>query len=173
MTGDAYETILTRHVTRAMSPEPVGDEDLAKVLRAARHAPNAGNRRLQPVVPVTDPRRIRQIRLVSPGMLPHPPALLVICIDVERALGYGMREDQPGLLIDVGTSAATILLAAHAIGLASCPVASFSRAAVDRLLGLGTGVRSRLIICLGHAAAGGAEPPAMGRWAGLSAGRPA
>lgn len=164
MRNVAYETILTRRVTRSMSDQPISEEDVEGVLRAGRHAPNAGNRRLQPVHAVTDAGTLRLIRLVAPGMLAKPAAALVICIDRGRAATFGFREDSPGLFIDVGTSAATMLLAAHALGLASGPVTSFSRAAVDRLLGLPPSVHSRMIVCLGHPAAG--EPPPMGRWSG-------
>ncbi|HVE30906.1 MAG TPA: nitroreductase family protein, partial [Mycobacteriales bacterium] len=61
--------------------------------------------------------------------------------------------------VDVGTTAATMLLAAHAVGLGSCPVTSFSRAAVARLLGLAEGIEPRLVVCLGHPA--GHQPPAI------------
>jgi nitroreductase len=154
-----YDAIRTRRVTRQMDDRPVDPADLDLVVRAARYAPNAGNRRLQPVYPVSSPRLIRLLRLVAPGMLPRPQAAVVVCVDEGRAVGYGFRPDAPGLFIDVGTTAATMLLAAHAIGLASCPVTSFSRAAVARLLGLADSITPRLIVCLGHAAA--EQPPPM------------
>ena len=162
MNDAAYAAIRSRRVTRNMSAEPVDREAFELVIDAARHAPNAGNRRLQPVVGVTDPRLLRLLRLIAPGMVPRPQAAAVICIDVKRAAGYGFRPDAPGLYIDVGTSAATMLLAAHAVGLASCPVTSFSHAAAGRLLALAPGVTPQLIVCLGHAATD--QPPPMGGW---------
>jgi len=95
-------------------------------------------------------------------MLPVPQAAAVICIDEARAHGYGFRPTTPGLYVDVGTTAATMLLAAHAIDLAACPVTSFSHVAAGRLLGLDPQVRPQMIICLGHAAR--VQPPAMGHW---------
>ena len=83
-------------------------------------------------------------------------------IDRQRAAGYGFRPDTPGLYVDVGTTAATLLLAAHAVGLAACPVTSFSRAAAARLLGLDAAVVPQLIVCLGHADHN--QPPAVGKW---------
>lgn len=147
-----YDAIRTRRVTREMSDAPVAAHDLELVVAAARWAPNAGNRRLQPVVAVSDPVLLRLLRMVSPGMIARPQAAAVICIDVPRAIGFGFEPAAPGLYVDVGTTAATLLLAAHSLGLASCPVTSFSRAAVARLLGLGPGVRPELVVCLGHAA---------------------
>lgn len=162
--GDAVlEAIRRRRVVRNMTGEPVDPSDLAAVLSAIRFAPNAGNRRLQPVVAVTDPARLRLLRLVAPGMLARPAAAVVICVDVARAVDFGFVPDHPGLFIDVGTAAATGLLAAHALQLAAEPVTSFSRTAASRLLELRPGLDPRMILCLGHAAA--AQPPAMGAWA--------
>lgn len=155
--------IFARRVVRSMTTEPVDPEHLATVLRAARAAPNAGNRRLQPVVPVTDPARLRLLRLVAPGMVARPTAAAAICIDQPRAIEYGFDPGSPGLYIDVGTTAATMLLAAEALNLAAEPVTSFSRVAAARILDLADGVEPRLIVCLGHR--GDRQPPAMGRWA--------
>jgi nitroreductase len=154
--------IFSRRVVRNMTDQPVTGADLEVVLRAARAAPSAGNRRLQPVVPVSDPAQLRLLRMVSPGMLARPQAAAVICIDRARGEAYGFAPDTPGLYIDVGTRAATMLLAAHALGLAAQPVTSFSRVAAARLLGLRVSLEPRMIVCLGHPAVD--QPPPMGGW---------
>ena len=156
------QAIFARRVVRNMTDEPVAGSDFELVLRAARAAPSAGNRRLQPVIPVSDPAQLRLLRLVSPGMLARPRAAAVVCIDLARAEEYGFAPETPGLYIDVGTTAATMLLAAHALGLAAQPVTSFSRAAAGRLLGLPVAFEPRMIICLGHPARD--QPPPMGGW---------
>jgi nitroreductase len=142
--------IFDRRVTRSMSDRPVDADSLALILRAARSAPNAGNRRLQPAIPVTDPATLRLLRSVSPGMIARPTAALVVCIDVARAEEYGFAPDAPGLLIDVGTAMATVLLAAYAVDVGAVPVSSFSRVAVGRILGLPDTTVPRIIVCLGH-----------------------
>jgi nitroreductase len=151
--------IFDRRVTRSMSNRPVDPDSLSLILRAARSAPNAGNRRLQPVVPVTDPATLRRLRSVSPGMIARPTAAVVVCIDVARAEEYGFAPDAPGLLIDVGTAMATVLLAAYAVGVGAVPVSSFSRVAVGRILGLPATTVPRIIVCLGHPTA--TQPPPM------------
>jgi nitroreductase len=147
-----YDAIRTRRVTRRMSDEPVDPEVVDQVAASARWAPNAGNRRLQPVLSVTDPVTLRLLRAVSPGMVPEPQAALVICLDAARAEEFGFVSGHPGLYVDIGTSAATLLLAAHSLGLGACPVTSFSRAAAARILGLRAALSPELIVCLGHAA---------------------
>jgi nitroreductase len=145
-----YDVIRTRRVTRAMSAEPVDPALVDTVLQAARWAPNAGNRRLQPVQAVIDPVTLRLLRAVSPGMVPRPQAAIVICLDTARAEEFGFQPGHRGLYVDIGTTAATLLLAAHSLGLGACPVTSFSRAAAARVLGLRPGLSPEMIVCLGH-----------------------
>jgi nitroreductase len=152
MIRDALEVIRTRRVVRAMSDDPVPRDRLEHILDAAAHAPSAGNRRLHRFVVVDDPPTLRVIRMVSPGMLQHPAAAIVICIDAARATGYGFKENSSGLYVDVGTTAQTMLLAAHALGVGSGPVTSFSKAAVSVVLNLPAGWKPEMIICLGFAA---------------------
>jgi len=162
--GEVYEAIRSRRVTRSMSMQPVDPAQLEQVVRSARYAPNAGNRRLQPVLAIDDARHLRLLRMIAPGMIARPTAAAVVCIDFGRAEQFGFRRETAGLFIDVGTTAATMLLAAHALGLAACPVTSFSRVAADRLLGLDPDVSAQMIICLGHAGDPEAEPPLIGGW---------
>lgn len=145
-----YDAIRTRRVTRQMSEAPVDPASLELVLQAVRWAPNAGNRRLQPVLAVTDRVTIRLLKAVSPGMVPTPQAVVVITVDTARAEEFGFPQGHRGLYIDVGTTAATLLLAAHSVGLGACPVTSFSRAAVARILTLPDGTSPEMFVCLGH-----------------------
>jgi nitroreductase len=154
-----YEALRARRVARRMSDRPVPSEVVDRVVEAARFAPNAGNRRLQPVVAVTDSTTLRLLRLISPGMIPVPQAALVICIDHGRAASYGFPPGMPGLYIDVGTLAATLLTAAQAVGIGACPVTSFSRAAAARILALPGPIQPFMVICLGYPDPAGAPPP--------------
>ncbi|MFB7663573.1 nitroreductase family protein [Kitasatospora sp. NPDC056138] len=153
MNDTVLRAIRTRRVVRVLTPEPVDHRQLTAVLDSARYAPHAGNRRLHRYVAVTRPPLLRALRMVSPGMLQHPTAAIVVCVDWPQVRSYGFPPANPGPYIDVGTAAATLLLAAHGIGLGAGPVTSFSRAAVATLLNLADGVRPELIVCLGHPAA--------------------
>lgn len=146
--------IRSRRVVRAMTTEPVSREILEAVLDAGRWAPTAGNRHLQRFVVTDDPATLRVLRAVSPGMLQRPAAAITICTDRELAAEYGFPPDTPGLHVDVGTATATLLLAAHALGIGAGPVTSFSRAAVAVVLRLPAGWVPELVVCLGHPAPG-------------------
>ena len=161
MNDAVLHAIRTRRVARAMSNAPVEQDQLRTILDSARYAPHAGNRRLHRYVVVTRPSLLRAVRMVSPGMLQHPTAAIVVCVDWVQVHDYGFPPTNPGPYIDVGTAAATMLLAAHSIGLRAGPVTSFSRTALAAILNLPAGVRPELIICLGHAAA--EQPPAIRR----------
>jgi nitroreductase len=155
--------IRSRRVVRAMAPDRIPRPLLEKILDAARWAPSAGNRHLQQFVVTDDPTTLRVLRMVSPGMLQHPAAAVVICNDRARAAEFGFPPGAHGLFIDVGTAAATILLAAHAVGVGAGPVTSFSRAAAAVVLQLPDGWRAEMIICLGYPASAGPAPMASGR----------
>ena len=160
MNEQGLELIRTRRVVRTLTDAPVTREQLETILRAAGHAPNAGNRRLQTFVVADDPGLVRVLRMVAPGMLQRPTAVIVVCVDVARAVRFGFAPDAKGLYVDVGTVTQTMLLAAHALELGAGPVTSFSRAAVASALNLPDGLRPELMVCLGHPAATPAPPMA-------------
>ncbi|MGY1690718.1 nitroreductase family protein [Geodermatophilus sp. SYSU D01105] len=161
--GDAeavLAAIRSRRVVRAMTDDPVPRATLEAILDAGRWAPTAGNRHLQRFVVTDDRPTLRVLRMVSPGMLPHPAAAIAICTDRRLAAEYGFPRDAAGPHIDVGTAAATLMLAAHALGIGAGPVTSFSRAAVGVVLRLPEGWVAEMLLCLGLPAAGGPAPMA-------------
>ena len=111
MTNPVLEAIRTRRMARALTDAPVERAQLDEILKAARRAPSAGNRRLHRFVAVQDPVTLRMLRAVSPGMFQRPVAIVVICIDGAKAESFGMRPTAKGLYVDVGTTAQTMLLA--------------------------------------------------------------
>src|SRR5262245_4570721 len=152
MTDPVLEAIRTRRMARALTGESIARAELEEVLKAARRAPSAGNRRLHRFVAIQDPLTLKLLRMVTPGMFQRPTAIVVICIDGGRAASFGMRPTARGLYVDVGTAAQTMLLAAHSLGLGAGAVTSFSQAAVSAVLNLPVTWSPEMFICLGHAA---------------------
>jgi len=157
--NSVLEAIRTRRIARALTTEPIARPDFEEVLKAARWAPSAGNRRLHRFIAIQDPLTLRLLRMVTPGMFQRPVAIVVICIDRAKAASFGMLPNAKGLYVDVGTAAQTILLAAHSLGLGSGVVTSFSQAAVSAVLNLPDGLSPEMFVCLGHAAP--VQPPGM------------
>ena len=152
MTDPVLAAIRSRRCGRALTPEPVEHHTIEAILDAGRWASTAGNRHLQRFVATEHAGTLRVLRMVSPGMIQRPTAAITICTDRTAAADYGFPPDAVGLFIDVGTAAATMMLAAHALGIGAGPVSSFSHAAVSVVLHLPAGWSPELIICLGHPA---------------------
>jgi nitroreductase len=129
--------VWTRRVIRSFKPTPVPLKHIELILQSARWAPNGGRRHLNEYIVLQDPNTIRKVRAVSPGMRPHPPAIIVICLDTAKSLALGFRYwEQASAYVDLGTAMENMLLTAHVLGLGSCPMMSFHRPAVQLLLDL-------------------------------------
>ncbi|MGI9053205.1 MAG: nitroreductase family protein [Ilumatobacteraceae bacterium] len=163
MNDPVLAAIRSRRVVRALTAEPIERSTLETILDAGRWASTAGNRHLQRFVVTDHPGTLRALRMVSPGMIQHPTAAITICTDRSAAADYGFRPNATGLFIDVGTAAATMLLAAHAVGVGAGPVSSFSHAAVGVVLRLPAGWSPELIVCLGRPASAQPAPMAAHR----------
>jgi nitroreductase len=140
-----------RRVCRSFTGEPVAESHLWQVLEAARQATSASNVRIHRFLVIRGAERIRLVRLVSPGMLGNPAALIVICTDLNAAAAADVHVDRDStVLIDVGTAAMNMMLAAEALQLGTCPLTSFSRPAVSEVLELPAQAVPEFILQLGH-----------------------
>ena len=166
MSQAVLQNIRSRRVVREMSGEPVARSQLETILEAARWAPSGGNLRPNRYVVIEDEATRRLIRLVSPGMFQKAPALILICINHDIVAEHKLPPTDRALMIDVGTAAQTMMLAAHAIGLASGPVTSFSQEAVKVILNLPGAYSPEMFICLGHRAE--TVGPGMRAWKKIS-----
>lgn len=110
---DALDAIHGRRSIRRFHPDPVGEEKLEKLLRAAMAAPSAGNQQPWRFIVVRD-RAIREdLSRQSPyaSMLPGAPLGLVVCGDLTD-LKYPDYWVQ-----DCSAATQNLLVAAHALGL--------------------------------------------------------
>lgn len=159
MSEQILETIKSRRVIRNMIDAPVEREKIEALLEAARWAPAAGNQRVARFVVIQDPVCLRLIKMFSPGMFQNPQALILVCIDWDAVKDWNVikasqvNEAEIAPYLDVGATMQTIMLAAHAIGLGSGPVTSFSKEAVRVILNLPSNLSPEVEICIGYAAA--------------------
>jgi nitroreductase len=150
-----------RRVTREFLDEPVSTADLETVIRAARWASSAGNRRIHRFLVIRSPNTIARLKPFAPGILGHPPALIVVTTDLARAQAEHVQFDRDmNSWIDVGTALMSMMLACEALGLGSCPATSFSQTAVTQALELPECLIPELILQIGYAAP---RPPRSGR----------
>lgn len=147
------DTIRSRRAVRHFTDDPVPDELIRQVIEAGRWASSASNRRIHRFLVVRDPVRRRLARALSPGMITVPPVLIYICTDHDKARQEGMHSGRDTTTwIDVGTCAMNMMLAAHALGLGSCPVTSFTQAGVASALDLPETITPELVLMLGYPA---------------------
>ncbi len=152
MSEAVLQCIKTRRVVREMTDEPVAREQTEAILEAARWAPSGGNLRPNRYIVIEDAETRRLIRLVSPGMFQEAPLLILICTNMNVVAEGQVPFSDRALPIDVGTAAQTMMLAAHAQGLATGPVTSFSQEAIKVILNLPAGYSPEMFICVGHRA---------------------
>lgn len=137
-----YERILALRAIRHYQDRPIDPEDLARLLEAARWTGSAKNRQNWSVVVIEDRDQIE--RLAACGNATRPllsaPAALAL---VEEPETYEF---------DTGRLAQNIMLAADALGMATCPITMHRDPDAARVLGLPRGWRCRYAIALGYPA---------------------
>jgi nitroreductase len=152
----ALDIIMTRRSVRSFLDEPVSDEDAIRILDAARLAPSGGNRQRWRFIYINDDRVLRMVKGCCPGFYGSATAAIVAGLEYEEgAFGGAGYEGVVGVL-DIGFAAENILLAAHALGLGGCAIASFNAGCISKVLNLPEGFRPVLAISLGHPAQ---QPP--------------
>ena len=150
--NEGLKLLLTRRSIRKYTDEPVSEEDVENVLRAAMAAPSAGNEQPWHFAVIRDRQTMSRITDVHPyaAMLDHAP----VCIAVLAQLS---REKYKGMWVqDCSAATQNILLAAHALGLGAVwlgvhPVTSREEG-IKRILGLPAGVECLSLVALGHPA---------------------
>jgi nitroreductase len=150
MSEEILKTIKSRRVIRSMSDKKVDRTQLEKIVEAGRWAPAGGNQRTNRFVVIEDPLTLNLIRMFSPGMYQRPQAVILICIDWDVVDSYQSSAMDRTPYIDLGASMQTLMLAAHAIGLGSGPVTSFSKSALRVVLNLPSNLSPEILICVGY-----------------------
>lgn len=153
MSEQVLNNIKTRRVVREMTDQAVEPAQIETILEAARWSPSGGNLRPHRFVVIQNPETRRLIRMVSPGMFQRAPVLILICINWDVAAEHNLTSVDRALYMDVGTAAQTMMLTAHAIGLSSGPVTSFSKEAVRVILNLPKSYTAEMFICIGYQSA--------------------
>ncbi|WP_026411673.1 nitroreductase family protein [Actinomadura oligospora] len=146
---EAVRVLLSRTAVRQFTDQPVGDDLVGPMSEALVAAPSASNRQAWAFVLVRDRRVVRLVQAFSPGVLATPPLIVVACFDRSRGVGdTGERYDE--CLLCVAMAVQNLLLAAHALGLGGCPVASFRERPLRRVLGLPAHIDPILLVSVGH-----------------------
>ncbi len=112
---DMMEAIFTRRSIRKYLPDPLDEETVTQLLRAAMAAPTATGQAYDFIV-VSDREALSRIKSFHPHaeMLAQAPMGIVVCGDPQR-------EALPGRwIMDCSAATENMLLAANAMGLGAC-----------------------------------------------------
>ncbi|GLY74181.1 nitroreductase [Actinoallomurus iriomotensis] len=135
--------------TRWFADAPVPTREIVRVLEAARWTGSARNRQPWRFIVVRD-RGLREELSLLGGYAAHLAAAPVaVLLAVDHATGGEDAE------FDAGRAAQSLMLAAHGLGLGSCPVSFFPAPNAEqagRLVGVETPWKVRTAIALGHPA---------------------
>jgi len=152
---DVFEAIKGRRSIRAFTSEPVSDEEVMRLIDAARRAPSAGNIQPWEFVVVRDAKIKRglSVAALDQTFIEEAPVVIVVCADqMQSGLGYGSRGVHLYCLQDTAAAIQNMLLAAHALGLATCWVGAFQEEEAREVLNIPSGVRPVAIVPVGHPA---------------------
>jgi nitroreductase len=148
---DFFELIESRYSVRAYSSQPVEDEKLRLVLRAAQVAPTAAN--LQPFRLIVRHTRCKETDL---GRLYHrewfcqAPLLIGVCSVPGE--GWVRRDGKNYADVDATIAMDHMILAAASLGLGTCWIAAFDPDVARQLFDLPAGIEPLAFTPLGYPA---------------------
>jgi nitroreductase len=157
---DVITAIKGRRSVRSFLDKPVEKENLEQLIEAAVWAPSGGNGQNWRFVVITDAGMMKKIKMVSPGLLGGPPAVIIIAQDLETARHKGGEMGVESLTkMDSAIASQNIMLAAHSMGLGTCVIASFHPKAVGKMVKLPEKVLPQLLVSVGYPAMDPSPPP--------------
>lgn len=151
---DLYQAMEARRSVRAYRPDPVPQEAVDRILRAAQVAPSWKNRQAWHILLVRDRARIEKLGELLDG---NPrgvdfatlPMMALVVMD-ENAME--VHDGKPYYLVDAGIIGEHIVLAAQAEGLGTCWVGWFDEAPIKDFLSIPLEMRVVMLTPLGFPA---------------------
>src|SRR3990172_3129676 len=137
---DVYDFLLKLRAIRDFKPDPLAAEALAAILEAGRWTGSSKNRQDWSFVVIADHDRLQE--LAGHGGFTEPVR--------DSAATIVLVQEPGGNMFDVGRAAQNIMLAARAIGVASCPITLHRDAQARRFLGAPEGTETRYAVALGY-----------------------
>lgn len=139
---ETYDEILGLRAIREYRDESLAAEHLNAILEAARWTGSSKNRQDWAFIVVDDPAQRERLAATGSFTTPVRNAPVTIAL-VDESTGYEF---------DIGRAAQNIMLAAQALGVASCPVTLHREDEAASVLGLPADSRCRYAVSLGYPA---------------------
>ncbi len=148
---EMYDRILRLRALRNYADHPVDSQDLSQLIEAARWTGSSKNRQNWSFIVVDDPEQKEALAAAGDFTDPMRNAPMAIAL-VQEPEGYEF---------DTGRLAQNIMLAADALGLATCPITLHRDEVASEVLALPEGRRCRYAVTVGYPAES-AAPGKMG-----------
>jgi nitroreductase len=166
---DVFEAIKNRRSIRQFKSTPVSDNDLNKILEAARFAPSWHNSQCWKFIIVKSPEMraklsetIAPVNRASKAVL-QAPVVIALCAEPGSS-GYIHGElisdkGETWYMFDAALAAQNLALAAHALGLGTLNVGWFDSVKAARVLNVPKGIEMVELIPLGYPDINAITPP--------------
>jgi len=164
MKMDLMQAILDRRSIRKFKPNPVSDEDLGKVLEAARWAPSWANTQVWRFVIVRDYNTRDSLAKVTKSSRPgkengaahalrQVPIVIVACAELGKSGSFnGELQTDKGdwFMFDVALALNNLTLMAHTLGLGTVHIGMFDAVKATEVVGVPQGYAVVEILPLGY-----------------------
>lgn len=151
--NERYEAILQLRAIRTFRAEVLPGDTITAILDAARWTGSSKNRQNWSFIVVTD--HGQRDRLADCGDFTDPLRNAPVTI--------ALVQEPEGYEFDTGRLAQNVMLAADALGVASCPITLHRDAEAAAVLGLPAGARCRYAVALGYPSPSAAAAKMGGR----------
>ena len=162
---DVFEAIKERRSVRSFTDENVSEENIKRLIEAARWAPSAGNTQPLELVVVRNlevKRRLTAAAL-NQKLIQKASVVIVVCADITRSkMGYGHRGEELYSIQDTAAATENILLAAQERGLATCWIGAFHEKEVAKAVNAPKNVKPVAIVPVGYPAVRPTAPQKRG-----------
>ncbi len=142
-----WEAITSRRNVRSFADRPVTDEQLDRILEAARRSPSSQNTQPWDLVVVTDRGLLGELSKVAPGARHVAGSAATIALITDSA-----TDQLPRVRFDLGQLTMSIMIAAADLGIGSGHAGVGDKELAARLLGLPPGKSCTFMISLGFPA---------------------
>ncbi|UCB59923.1 MAG: nitroreductase family protein [Candidatus Bathyarchaeota archaeon] len=149
---DTFQAIKSRRSIRSFNDKAVSDEEIEKLIDAARFAPSAGNLQPWEFIIVKEPKRKRQLSVaaLNQHFIEEAPIVIVVCANETRSgRRYGRRGVTLYCIQDTAAATQNLLLAAYSLGLSTCWIGAFREKLVRESLKTPSHVRPVAMIPVG------------------------
>jgi nitroreductase len=152
---ETWDAIRSRLNVRSYQDREISNEDMNRILEAARRTPSSSNQQRWDFVVVSDKDRLEKLSAIWQGARHIPGSAATIALVGPDPEEIRLRES---VAYDMGQLTMSIMLAAADLGIGSCHSSAHDQEVARDVLGIPEGYRCWWLIGLGYPADRPLEP---------------